>query len=95
MEFKDIDIGTIERILFPLIKQLTGFDISGAAVSGGVRLSLAADLLGEVQELLRASAAALADGFLDWSELEVIIRGSQDIPEALARLTGPLPSASE
>ncbi len=77
----------LQQLLFPLIKAFLGVDVAEEFLKpGGDKFSESADVLDECSELLRACAAALADGQLDLGELNVIIDEANDIPAAVAKL---------
>ena len=86
MAFRDVDIALLQQLIFPLVKEFTGVDISKASTGSVAVIRLAADAVGEAQELLLQICSALEDGVLSWEEIDGIIKEALDVPAAIKEI---------
>jgi hypothetical protein len=86
MVFENLDLGGIQEIIFPVVKQLTGLDISGNIAEKSVALDIAGDELINIGNFVKFAGAALSDGILDNHELNTLVADCPDIRTAVARL---------
>ena len=84
--FGGLDLGGIQAILFPVVKQLTGLDIQGNVSEKSVALDIAGDELIEIGQFVKFAASALSNGILDNDELNTLVADCPDIKMAIIRI---------
>ena len=82
LKFSDLDLTSLQAVIFPLIQILTGADLSkkvelSADVAFAVR-----DCLAECAEVFDAAGLGMVDGGLTNDEIDVIVDEACDVPEA-------------
>ena len=84
--FGGLDLGGLQRVLFPVIEALGGPDIQGEISEKAVAFDEAADVLDEAAALLRLAGAASSDGILTNEEIESIIAAAPTVKSAVDEL---------
>ena len=99
MNFSLVDLEALQRLAFPLLYTLAGFDVAGKAALGEAPLRAAGDVLGQGQELFYAAAdAAKPDGsgvVLSAEEINDLVDEAMDIPEAIELFKAALANLAE
>lgn len=90
---KSFDINSIlqlQTLAFPLIKMVGGPDIGEDILQPtSAHLYRAGDVLKQSSDVLLAASAALADGRLEMSEIDIIVEEAGEVQDALQRLLHP------
>jgi len=84
--FSDIDLGGLQRILFPVVEALGGPDVQEFVEEKGVVLSEAADVLESAAAVLRLAGEATADGIIDNDEINAVIAAAPTVEQAVKDL---------
>lgn len=88
--FAELDLGQIQRILFPVIESLGGPDLSAEIADKGEAFQEAADVLSSASDLLSLASQATADGIIDNDEVAAIVAAAPTIQDAVGGLIDTL-----
>jgi hypothetical protein len=83
MTFSTQTIVTIEQLVFPLLKTLTGVDAQAFAGEQAEKFTVIGDSLADLAGLFSLAGSALADGLLTVEELDALVTKAKTLPEAL------------
>ena len=87
LKFDAATFETVQRLIFPLVKTLVGFDAQTWTGEKSELFILIGDGLGDLASLFIMAGTALEDGLLTEVELEEIIAKAITLPAALAEIT--------
>ena len=93
--FNEIDLGGLQRILFPVVEALGGPDVSEFIEEKGVIFQEAADVLDAAAGILRLAGEATEDGIIDNEEINAIVAAAPTIETAVAQLFDAITGAQE
>ena len=80
--FKGLDLGGLQRVLFPVIDMLTGVDVQDLAAGKAHAFKAAGDGFSDVAGLCTMMGVALDDGILTNEEIDAIIADASDLDDA-------------
>ena len=84
--FRDLDLGGLQEILFPVIDALGGPDIRGIISEKSSVLAEGAEVLEEAAALLHMAAEAASDGILTNDEISAIVADAPSVRQAVTDL---------
>ena len=95
ISFTDIDIGGLQRMIFPVIKAVGGPDLQGEIADKALAFRATADGLDQLSDLFEYCATALDDGILDNSEIEEIVEQAETMPGALEAILSAIKGSGQ
>jgi hypothetical protein len=81
--FGELDLGGLQRVLFPVIEALGGPDIQGFVTDKSEVLTEGADVLRAAADLMEMSAEAASDGIIETEEIEAIVAAAPSVGQAV------------
>jgi hypothetical protein len=84
--FDSIDLGGLQKLLFPVIEALGGPDIRGEIEDKGRAFNEAGEILESVAAILHMVGEASADGIIDNGEVAAVIAAAPTVEQAVKDL---------
>ena len=87
-EFSTATIETIQKMAYPLVLALTGFDATAWVGDKSELFNKIGEAFGDISTLFLVIGTALEDGILTSVEIEAIIAKAETLPAAIEEIIG-------
>lgn len=95
LQFSTATLESLQTLLFPLVKMLTGFDTQEWTGDQSELFVKVGEAFGDVSQLFLVAGTALEDGFLSEEEIGSIVAKAKTLPEAIEEIIGFFSSEEE
>ena len=86
LKFSDLDLGSLQAVLYPIIEILTGVDIGKHVELQADTAFAIRDCLNEAAEIFDAAGLGMVDGHLSSDEINAVVEEATDMPEAARKI---------